>query len=92
MDVFKPGLSALDAKTFVEESSMGALKETVVLGPTDLSSFVLDVFELEEGVLVGTATKFSSVIGEDRLDGYTVLLEERQDVVVEEMDRSQRHL
>lgn len=71
---------------------MGAFKETVALGPTDLSSFVLDVFELEEGVLVGTATKFSSVIGEDRLDGYTVLLEERQDVVVEEMDRSQRHL
>ncbi len=95
VDVFKPGLAALDAEAFVQEGSMETFKKAVALRAPDLGGFVLDVFELQEElvrVLVWAATEFAAIVGEDGLDGEAVLLKERQDVIVEEVDGGKRYL
>lgn len=94
VDIFKPGLAALNSEAFVKESAMESFKETVALRSTNLGRFVLDVLELEEKlvwVLVWTATEFAAIVGEDGLDRNAVLLKEGQDVIVEEVDGSKGH-
>jgi len=93
-EVFIPGFAALDAEVFIEEGAVEAFEIAVGLRPADLGGAVLDAFELEEelvGVLVRPAAELAAVVGEDGFDRDLVGFEERQDVVVEEMDGGERH-
>lgn len=74
---------------------MEALDEAVRLGPADLRGAVFDLLELQEelvGVLVRPAAVLAAVVAQDRLDLHGVLLEERQCVVVQNLNGGHRHL
>ena len=90
-----PGRPALDPEVLFEERPVEPLDEAVRLGPADLRGAVLDLLELEEelvGVLVGPAAVLAAVVAQDRPDLYAMLLEERQRVVVQNLNGRDRHL
>ena len=74
---------------------MDPLDEAVGLRPADLLGAVFDLLELQEefvGVLVGPAAVLASVVAQDRVDLHSVLLEEGQRVVVQDLNGRDRHL
>lgn len=74
---------------------MQSLHEAVGLGTLHLGGAVLDPFQLQEelvGMPIRPAAEFAAVVGEDGLDGGAVLVEGRQDVVVEQLHGRERQL
>lgn len=85
--------AALDAEVLVEQGSVEAFEESVALRASDLGRAVRDAFELQEQfvrVLVGSAAELAAIVREHGLDGGFVFFKEGQDVVVEQVDGSER--
>ena len=94
-DRLVPDGAALHAQVFVEQGAVQALDDAVALRSTDLGGLVGDALELEEqlvGMLILAAAELAAIVAEHGVDPRTVLLEGRQDLVVQGLDRGDRHL
>ena len=74
---------------------MQAFNKTVALRPSNFGRSMFNILQLQEQFVrtsVGPSAEFSAVVTENSFDTATLLLKEGQNVVVEHLDRRQRHL
>jgi hypothetical protein len=74
---------------------MQALDDAVALGPADPGGLVLDALQLEEqlvGMLIRPAAELAAIVRQYDIHASALLLEGRQDLVVEGLDRRDRQL
>lgn len=95
LDVLVPGGSAGDAEALVEHRPVHPFDEAVGARGTDLGVAVFDAFHRGEqfvGMVFGSTTELTSVVGEDGPDGDAQFFVEGQDTVVEQIACRDGHL
>ena len=78
---------------FVEKSPMESFNESVALRPAYLGIAMIDALQLQKELVwmfIRSATEFPPIVRENGMNDDMVLFEERQDVVVHDLDSSQR--
>ena len=89
------GGAAGDAEALVEQRAIHAFDEAVGARRPDLGGAMVDVLQGEQqlvGMLLGTATVFPAIVGEDRAYDDPEGLGEGEDAIVEQIARGGRHL